>query len=76
MRPHVDRSQKFVPGIIRIMNPETAWGVWIMDSIIKFMIWCRLASLLLLLKGSEQKSISIHEYGFKQLPEWTERSEA
>ncbi|CAM1508993.1 Fc.00g027320.m01.CDS01 [Cosmosporella sp. VM-42] len=72
MRPSVDKAQKLMPGLLRIMNPETAWGVWIMDSLIKFLVWSRIVELLLMFKKPE-KNISVAEdYGFRKLPEWSE----
>ncbi|KAH8882004.1 FAD/NAD(P)-binding domain-containing protein [Thozetella sp. PMI_491] len=36
MRPTVDRAQKLMPGIMRIMHPETAWGVWDMEIVVEY----------------------------------------
>ena len=70
MRPSVDRAQKLMPGLFRIMNPETAWGVWIIDTMISFLVWSRLVELLLLLKRPEKNPVLVEEYGLKELPEW------
>lgn len=72
MRPSVDRAQKLMPGMFRIMNPETAWGVWIVDTIISLLVWSRLVKLLLMFKKPERSTVPVEEYGLRELPEWRE----
>ncbi|KAK1765003.1 oxidoreductase [Phialemonium atrogriseum] len=72
MRPSVDRAQKLMPGMFRIMNPETAWGVWIVDTIISLLVWSRLVKLLLMFKKPERSTVPVEEYGLGELPEWRE----
>jgi 2-polyprenyl-6-methoxyphenol hydroxylase-like FAD-dependent oxidoreductase len=63
MRPSVDKAQKLMPGMLRILSPETAWGVWFIDTLIKILIWSRLGELLLRLKGADTEMETIHDYG-------------
>lgn len=72
MRPIVDRAQKLVPGAPHIINPETAWGIWIMHTLISILAWSRLANLLFMFIGPPANIVPVEEYGFKQLPEWRE----
>lgn len=69
VRPAVDRAQNLTPGIQRIMSPETAWGVWLIDSIITFLIWSRLVNLLFMLKGPDSDETFVHDYPLIDLQE-------
>lgn len=75
MRPSVNRAQKLMPGMFRIMSPETAWGVWIVDTLISFLVWSRLVNLLMMLKGPEKNTLLVEQYGFKELPVWREETD-
>ncbi|KAK3387321.1 oxidoreductase [Podospora didyma] len=72
MRAAVGEAQKLVPGQLRIMNPETAWGVWFVDALVRLLVWSRLLNLLFKLKGQKKESVHVEEYGLRELPEWTE----
>ena len=72
MRPIVDRAQKLFPGSPHIMNPETAWGIWILNVIVCFIVWSRVFNLIFLFLGPPADLMPVEEYGFKQLPEWIE----
>ncbi|KAI9850490.1 MAG: hypothetical protein M1838_005628 [Thelocarpon superellum] len=67
-RPAVDRAQKLVPGMSHILHPETAWGVWTLNAIMSFLTWTRIATLLFMFIGPPADTVSVEEYGFKQLP--------
>ena len=69
MRPVVDRAQKLVPGAPHIMSPETAWGLWIMEVIITFISWTRVASIIFMFAGPPATAVPIRDYGFQQLTE-------
>ncbi|OAA65546.1 oxidoreductase [Niveomyces insectorum RCEF 264] len=72
-RPAVTKAQKLMPGILRIMNPETAWGVWVVDTVIRFLVWSRVFfKLLLRFRGPDTEVEALPEYGFTQLPEQTD----
>ncbi len=72
MRPVVDRAQKLYPGAPRSINPETAWGIWVLHAILRILSWTGLASLLIKFKGPPADGILLEEYGFETLPEWRE----
>lgn len=36
MRPYVTKAQKIFPGAPRILNPETAWGIWFLLAVLSF----------------------------------------
>lgn len=70
MQPIVERAQKLAPGIPRQIHPETAWGVWVLNSIVYLMTVSGLVSLLLKLGvGPPAHFVPVDEYGFKQLQE-------
>ena len=39
MRPFVTKAQKLIPGAPHLANPETAWGIWVMYSILGLVSW-------------------------------------
>lgn len=39
MRPFVTKAQKLIPGAPQLANPETAWGIWFMNSILGLVSW-------------------------------------
>lgn len=75
MRPSVNQAQKLIPGMFRIMSPKTAWGVWIIDTLISVLVWSRLVNLLMMLKGPKKNTLLVEEYGFKELPDWIEETD-
>ena len=44
-KSYVDSSQKLAPGIPKIANPETEWGVWVLRNIVSFVSKTGLASV-------------------------------
>jgi hypothetical protein len=79
MRPSVDKAQQLAPGLLRIMNPRTAWDVWTVDIVIicvfaiaRFVVWTRLPKLLSIFTSSEKPISLVEEYGLRELPEWEE----
>lgn len=66
MRPLVERAQKLPPGIPHIIHPETAWGLWIMRSLIFIMSWSGISYALAMLKGPPARAIKVEDYGFRQ----------
>jgi len=73
MRPLVDRAQKLTPGMPHLLNPETAWGVWVLNAIM-FVLWqSGLIGLLVKLIGPGSGIVvSLEDHGFRRLPEWTD----
>ncbi|CAK7234559.1 hypothetical protein SBRCBS47491_008988 [Sporothrix bragantina] len=68
MRPHVTKAQKLMPGVIRIFMPETSWGVWLIDTTIRFLVWTRVFVLLMRFKGADTEPDALPEYGFARPP--------
>lgn len=65
MRPLVDQAQKLMPGMLRLLNPETSWGVWIVDTLISFLVRSGLVKLLMNLKTPSKDSVLLEDYGFE-----------
>ena len=51
-KSYVESAQKLPPGVPKIANPETEWGVWVLRSIVSFVSKTGLASLLGMLASS------------------------
>ena len=66
MRPLVERAQKLPPGIPHIIHPETAWGLWLMRSLIFIMSWSGISYALAMLKGPPARAIKVEDYGFRE----------
>ncbi|KAF3393745.1 Uncharacterized protein F1880_004922 [Penicillium rolfsii] len=65
IRPLIDRMQKIPPLIPGMFAPQTAWGIWLRNSIFAFLCWSRLPSLFEKFLGTA----SAHNDGY-QLPEY------
>lgn len=74
MRPLVNRAQKLAPGIVRTLNPETAWGVWLMHVIMWMISQSGLVTLLFKFKGPPTSAAPVEDYGFRHLSELTQTS--
>ena len=72
MRPLVNRAQKLAPGQPRLVNPETAWGVWTMNTIVMLLVNSGVINLLIKFFGPPANAVPVEEYGFRQLPEMKE----
>lgn len=73
MRPVVDRAQKLAPGMPHLLHPETAWGVWVLNTIMYLLNVSRLSLLMFKLgAGPPAHSVPVEEYGFRDLPEMLE----
>lgn len=72
MRPIVDRAQRLAPGMPRMINPETVWGVWILHAIMYILGRSGLINLLVKFVGPPANNVPVEEYGFTQIPEWKE----
>lgn len=69
MRPVVNCAQKLVPDAPHIMNPETAWGVWLLNTIMSMLCQSGLIEILVKFVGPPANTVPVEEYGFKQLQE-------
>lgn len=68
MRPLVNRAQKLAPGMPRLVNPETAWGV----SVLLWVSYLFCASRLHLLAfalglGPPADAVPVADYGLRKL---------
>ncbi|EPS25561.1 hypothetical protein PDE_00495 [Penicillium oxalicum 114-2] len=65
IRPLIETMQKVPPLFPGMFAPQTAWGIWVRNTIFGFVCWSRLPSLLNVLFGAA--STSSDEY---KLPEY------
>jgi 2-polyprenyl-6-methoxyphenol hydroxylase-like FAD-dependent oxidoreductase len=74
LKPSVNRVHgEGSPGkTLYLMNPETAWGIWIMHAILGFVHWTGLATLMFKYFGPMAHAVPLEDYGFKQASEWRE----
>ncbi|OSS52730.1 hypothetical protein B5807_02095 [Epicoccum nigrum] len=64
-RPWVEKHQKVPPGGMQLANPQTAWGVWVFQSILKIVTFLRLPQLLMRFFGGDGKETwKLPEYGW------------
>jgi 2-polyprenyl-6-methoxyphenol hydroxylase-like FAD-dependent oxidoreductase len=69
MRPFVTGAQKLPLGAPAILNPQTAWGIWILNSIVGFVSWSGLANGISAVAGKlagpekEDKGLPSYEVG-------------
>ena len=69
LKPHVDKAQTLAPGVPRIINPETAWGIWILHSLIGFMAWTGLIKLMMRLGvGTGKEVFEFSQYEELNIP--------
>lgn len=66
MRPLVNRAQKLAPGMPHLINPETTWGIWVLETLMSFLAWSRLALLAFRFFGPPADTVLVEEYGFEQ----------
>ena len=69
MRPIVDRAQKLAPGAPHVFYPETAWGIWVMRTLLNLIWWSGLANLMFMMAGPPANAVPVDDYGFTNLPE-------
>ena len=68
-RPMVDRAQKLPPGAPYVLNPETAWGISMLNAFLGIIYWCGLANLMFMFFGPPANVVQVEDYGFKHPPE-------
>jgi 2-polyprenyl-6-methoxyphenol hydroxylase-like FAD-dependent oxidoreductase len=70
MRPFVTKAQKLIPGAPQLINPETAWGIWFMNSILGLVSWTAgLQAFLGRFAGPPVDAIVLPEYEMNGLGE-------
>ena len=42
MRPIIDDLQKIPPGMPGLLAPQTAWGIWLRNTLVGFIVWSRI----------------------------------
>lgn len=62
MRPFVNKVQKLPPGAPGIANPETAWGISVMNGVLGFVSWSGLPGLLGRFGGPSPDGFVLPEY--------------
>ena len=62
MRPFVDKAQKLPPGAPAIANPETAWGISVLNGVLGFVSWSGLPGLLGRFEGPSADGFTLPEY--------------
>jgi hypothetical protein len=74
MRPVVDKAQKLAPRLPRLINPETAWGVWTMHVLIRMLSWTRVIFLVVAYVGKlfpvgpgAANVVPVKDYGFRNM---------
>ncbi|OHE92817.1 oxidoreductase [Colletotrichum orchidophilum] len=70
MRPTVARAQKLAPGMPHLVHPETAWGVWFLNTIVFVIYWSGLFSFVGKFIGPPANNVPVEEYGFISLPNY------
>ena len=63
-KSYVESAQKLPPGVPKIANPETEWGIWVLRSIVSFVSKTGLASIFGMLAaslGSEKEKFPDYE---------------
>lgn len=65
MRPLVEGAQSLPPGAPALANPQSAWGIWILYTILSFAAWSGLAKFMSGLAGPDAASrFTLPEYDF------------
>lgn len=64
-RPWVEKHQNVYAGGMQLANPQTAWGVWVFQSILKVVTFLKLPQLLMRFFGGDGKETwKLPEYGW------------
>ncbi|OAA64570.1 Monooxygenase, FAD-binding protein [Niveomyces insectorum RCEF 264] len=50
----------------------TTWGVWLVDTTIRFLVWTRVFALLMRFKGADTEPDALPDYGLAHPPEYKE----
>ncbi|KAI8947612.1 FAD/NAD(P)-binding domain-containing protein, partial [Xylaria longipes] len=62
VRPFVGEAQKLMPGVPGILYAESAWGVWLLGTIISLVAKLRIVDLLVRLLPEDKGGLKIPEY--------------
>lgn len=79
MRPIIEDAQQLAPGQPYIINPETAWGVWIMRVLVRSLSYTRILFIIVKYLGrifhlgpQAADYVPVEDFGFKEMSEWRE----
>ncbi|KAL2850171.1 hypothetical protein BJY01DRAFT_261829 [Aspergillus pseudoustus] len=79
MRPIIEDGQQLAPGQPYIINPETAWGVWVMRVLIRSLSYTRIIFFVVKFFGKilhlgpqAADYVPVEDFGFKDMSAWTE----
>jgi hypothetical protein len=79
MRPIIEDAQQLAPGQPYIINPETAWGVWIMRVLIRSLSYTRIIFIVVKYLGKilhlgpqAADYVPVEDFGFKEMSVWKE----
>lgn len=83
MRPIVEDAQQLAPGMPHLINPETAWGIWTMRSLILALSYTRTFFYIIKLFGrilhlgpQAADYVTVEDFGFKDMTVWEVRNTA
>ncbi|PYH63715.1 oxidoreductase [Aspergillus vadensis CBS 113365] len=83
MRPIVEDAQQLAPGMPHLINPETAWGIWTMRSLILALSYTRTFFYIIKLFGrifhlgpQAANYVAVEDFGFKDMAVWEVRNTA
>ena len=64
MRPYVTKAQSLPPGAPAIANPQSKWGIAVLNNIVRFISWSGLATLFGKMSSppAEDKSLPLYEF--------------
>ncbi|TKA70610.1 hypothetical protein B0A49_07257, partial [Cryomyces minteri] len=63
MRPYVENAQKLPPGAPHVANPQTAWGIWLLNNVLGFASKSGLVTLISKITPSSSEKIKSPGYG-------------
>lgn len=64
-RPWVEKHQKPLSGGMQLVNPQTAWGIWVLHTLMRVLCFLRVPQLLIRVFGSgENDSWKLPEYNW------------
>lgn len=77
MRPIIEGAQQLAPGQPYIINPETAWGVWIMRVLVRSLSYTRMLFIIVKYLGralhlgpQAADYLPVEDFGFKEMSVW------
>lgn len=79
MKPIVEECQELAPGQPYVINPETAWGVWVMRVLIRSLSYTSIIFIIVKFFGrifhlgpQAADHVQVEDFGFKEMSIWKE----